>query len=151
MSDSDEHGYLIGRAEDPKNWGIPANTKGGIWAPLEKVIAPAYRANFVFMGVVTSQSGTEISLYQHDMSHEYVNVDADGRLYEWTGPGNVYLQITLSEARFRLVSGLVRAIEEGIDISADSKAISENLNYVRVKENPFGPAIHGTKKRPPAY
>jgi hypothetical protein len=113
--------YLLGDPTDAANWGDPTWTKGGQWAPLELVVAPRFRGNFMFMGVVTANVGDDqvaVSLYKHDMSREYVNVDENGTIYEWVGRDNWYRALeSFDEARSRLVGVLVEAIEGGIEIS----------------------------------
>jgi hypothetical protein len=122
--------YLLGGdASDAENWGDPKMTKGGKWAPLELVVAPKYRGNFMFMETVEANVGSKqvaVHLYKHDCTREYVNVDAEGKLYVWAG-GDRYAELSLEEARGRLVGGLLHAIEEGVDISRDMTAAYERL------------------------
>lgn len=111
-----------------RNWRDPALTKGGDWAPLELVVAPIYRANFMFMETVTvdvAGQQVEIFLYKHDMTREYVNVDAAGNLYAYQAGG--YVQTTLENAQSQLVPGLISAIDDGCDISRDMTSAYERL------------------------
>lgn len=124
--------YLLGDASDPANWGDSAFTRGGVWAPLELVVAPVFRANFMFMEIVPALVGAErieVYLYKHDLTREYVNVDQYGRLYVWDGDER-YLEIPLEQARHRLVGGLVSALESGVNISQDMRAAYERLARV---------------------
>ena len=50
------------------------------WAPLELVIGPKLRECFMFMG----RSG-ELYLYKHIDTRRYLNVDAEGRCFRYTG------------------------------------------------------------------
>lgn len=126
---SEHTNYLLGDASDTANWGDPTRTKGGKWAPLELVVAPKYRANFMFMETVDAVVGdnrVRVYLYKHDMTREYVNVDENGRLYMWAGD-DTYQELSVEEARGRLVGGLVHALEEGVDISRDMSEVWQRL------------------------
>lgn len=127
--------YLLGDATDAVNWGDADLTKGGTWAPLELVVAPRYRADFMFMGTVNARiagavfsvgTRVEIHLYKHSCTRQYVNVDKMGRLYEWAGDDG-YREVSLQEARRRFVSGLARAVESGVDIGQDMRAGYDHL------------------------
>lgn len=123
--------YLLGNPSDPANWGDSARTKGGQWAPLELVIAPIYRAKFMFMGIEEPDIDgkiVKVYLYKHDLTSEYVNVDADGDLYEYACPG--YRRLELEEARSRLVGQLCRMLEEGLDINYDLQPALKKLREV---------------------
>lgn len=121
--------YLLGNVDDTANWGDPSRTRGGVWAPLERVVAPAFRANFMFMSIVNAVVGAErvdVYLYKHDLTREYVNVDLQGRLYVWAGDDR-YTELPLEQARDRLIGGLLHAIENGVDISRDMRSAYEKL------------------------
>lgn len=123
--------YLLGDPADVANWGDPKLTKGGEWAPLELVVAPRYRARFMFMGIeeaVIDGAITKIYLYKHDFTHEYVNVDSTGQLFEFTGDG--YVTISLADARSRLVGHLVHMIEQGLDVNYDITPALEKLGTI---------------------
>lgn len=123
--------YLLGNPSDAANWGDPSLTKRGEWAPLELVVAPRYRARFMFMGIEEAAVGGDIAkvyLYKHDFTHEYVNVDAAGQLFEYTGDG--YVSVSLEKARSRLVGHLVKMMEDGLDINYDITPALEKVGRV---------------------
>ena len=50
------------------------------WAPLEQVLGPKLCEHFMFMG----RSG-ELYLYKHIETRRYLNLDAEGRCFRYTG------------------------------------------------------------------
>jgi len=50
------------------------------WAPLERVFGPQLCECFMFMG----RSG-ELYLYKHIDTRRYLNLDAEGRCFRYTG------------------------------------------------------------------
>ena len=52
------------------------------WAPLERVLGPNLCEHFMFMG----RSG-ELYLYKHIDTRRYLNLDAEGRCFRYTGNG----------------------------------------------------------------
>ena len=50
------------------------------WAPLERVLGPQLCECFMFMG----RSG-ELYLYKHVDTRRYLNLDAEGRCFRYTG------------------------------------------------------------------
>ena len=50
------------------------------WAPLERVLGPQPCECFMFMG----RSG-ELYLYKHVDTRRYLNLDAEGRCFRYTG------------------------------------------------------------------
>ena len=52
------------------------------WAPLEQVLGPKLCEHFMFMG----RSG-ELYLYKHIDTRRYLNLDAEGRCFRYTGNG----------------------------------------------------------------
>jgi hypothetical protein len=52
------------------------------WAPLEQVLGPKLCQCFMFMG----RSG-EFYLYKHIDTRRYLNLDAEGRCFRYTGNG----------------------------------------------------------------
>ena len=50
------------------------------WAPLERVLGPQLCECFMFMG----RSG-ELYLYKHIDTRRYLNLDAEGRCFRYTG------------------------------------------------------------------
>lgn len=50
------------------------------WAPLEQVLGPKLCENFMYMG----RSG-ELYLYKHIDTRRYLNLDAEGRCFRYTG------------------------------------------------------------------
>ncbi|MGB6871105.1 MAG: hypothetical protein WBD93_15945 [Acidobacteriaceae bacterium] len=50
------------------------------WAPLEQVLGPRLCGHFMFMG----RSG-ELYLYKHIDTRRYLNLDAEGRCFRYTG------------------------------------------------------------------
>ena len=52
------------------------------WAPLERVLGPQPCECFMFMG----RSG-ELYLYKHIDTRRYLNLDAEGRCFHYTGNG----------------------------------------------------------------
>jgi len=50
------------------------------WAPLEQVLGPRLCECFMFMG----RSG-ELYLYKHIDTRRYLNLDAEGRCFRYTG------------------------------------------------------------------
>lgn len=52
------------------------------WAPLEQMLGPRLCEHFMFMG----RSG-EIYLYKHWDTRRYLNLDAKGRCFRYTGNG----------------------------------------------------------------
>ena len=107
--------YLIGNANDPRNWGDRKTTRGGVWAALEKVIAPAYRSQFIFMQRLITEDGVEISMYLHEGAGTVVLVDDDGQSYRWLGNGMGFIPISMQEARTRLVGALLDAVDKEVD------------------------------------
>ncbi|AZU59762.1 hypothetical protein CFM90_26430 (plasmid) [Ralstonia solanacearum] len=75
---------------------------------------------------VVGDNRVRVYLYKHDMTREYVNVDENGRLYMWAGD-DTYQELSVEEARGRLVGGLVHALEEGVDISRDMSEVWQRL------------------------
>ena len=102
----DSDNYLLGDVSDAASSGDLASN-GGEWAPLELVIAPRYRGDFMFMGTVSARvsdqgmpvgNRVDVHRYKHVFSRQYVNVDKMGQLYEWAGDDN-YRSISLQDAR----------------------------------------------------
>lgn len=111
--------YLIGNPDDPRNWGDPKTTRGGIWAPLEKVVSPAYRTQFIFMQRLITEELVEISTYMHEPTGTLVLVDDEGQNYRWLGHGRGIVPVSVQEARTRLVAALLDAIDmEGSQTAA---------------------------------
>lgn len=110
--------YLIGNAEDPRNWGDLKTTRGGIWAPLEKVVAPAYRAHFIFVQRLITEGQVAISMYIHEPTSTLILVDDGGQNYIWLGYGMGIVPISIQEARTRLVEALL----DGIDAEVNARA-----------------------------
>ena len=52
------------------------------WAPLEQVLGPKLCEHFMFMG----RFG-ELYLYKHIDTRRYLNLDAEGRCFRYTGNG----------------------------------------------------------------
>lgn len=52
------------------------------WAPLEQMLGPELCKSFMFMG----RSG-EIYLYKHIDTRRYLNLDAQGQCFRYTGKG----------------------------------------------------------------
>ncbi len=52
------------------------------WAPLEQMFGPELCEQFMYMG----RSG-EISLYKHIVTRRYLNLDAQGQCFRYTGSG----------------------------------------------------------------
>ena len=52
------------------------------WTPLEQVLGPKLCQHFMFMG----RSG-ELYLYKHIDTRRYLNLDAEGRSFRYTGSG----------------------------------------------------------------
>lgn len=50
------------------------------WAPLEQMLGPELCESFMFMG----RSG-EIYLYKHIDTRRYLNLDAEGQCFRYTG------------------------------------------------------------------
>lgn len=101
-----ERNYLLGDAAD-FDAGDSSLSNGGEWAPLELVVAPRYRGDFMFMGTVSARvsdqampvgNRVDVHRYKHVFSRQYVNVDKMGQLYEWAGD-NHYRPISLQDAR----------------------------------------------------
>ena len=107
--------YLIGKADDPRNWGDYRTTRGGVWSALEKIVAPAYRAQFIFMQRLITEEQVEISMYLHEATGTMVLVDDEGQSYKWFGNGLGLIQITMQEARTRLVEALLDALDREVD------------------------------------
>ena len=61
------------------------------WAPLERVLGPQLCESFMFMG----RSG-ELYLYKHIDTRRYLNIDAEGRCFRYTG--NEYTREELRKA-----------------------------------------------------
>lgn len=106
--------YLIGNADDPRNWGDPRATRGGVWSPLEKVIAPAYRNQFIFVQRLLTDDLIGISMYLHETAGTMILVDDNGQSYEWLGNNMGFIPISVQEARIRLVTALLDQIEQEV-------------------------------------
>lgn len=119
--------YLIGNADDPRNWGDLKTTRGGIWAPLEKVVAPAYRSQFIFMQRLITDEGLEISMYMHEPTATMILVDDAGQNYTWLGYGMGIVPISMQEARTRLVEALLDAID--MDVSQNTARVADISHY----------------------
>jgi hypothetical protein len=52
------------------------------WAPLEQVLGPKLCEHFMFMG-----RSDELYLYKHIDTRRYLNLDAEGRCFQYTGNG----------------------------------------------------------------
>lgn len=52
------------------------------WTPLEQVLGPKLCERFMYMG----RSG-ELFLYKHIDTRRYLNLDAEGRCFQYTGNG----------------------------------------------------------------
>lgn len=97
--------YLVGfpskMDDDPKL------THGGVWAPLEQMVAPRYRSKFQFIEKVKVGS-VIIHRYQHHVTREALNIDEAGNLYS-----KAYRLLTIDEARLIMVPNLIQAIADG--------------------------------------
>jgi hypothetical protein len=107
--------YLIGTVDDPRNWGNRSTTRGGVWAALEKVVAPAYRNQFIFMQRLVTDDLVEISMYLHEATGTMILIDDDGQSYEWLGNGMGFVLISMQEAHTRLMSALLDAIDDEME------------------------------------
>ena len=65
------------------------------WRPLEAVLPMEWCGGFMWMNRVVS-GGVVIELYKHGITRRYLNFDADGTAYIWTGEG--YEPMDLDEA-----------------------------------------------------
>jgi hypothetical protein len=54
------------------------------WAPLEKVLPSQWCDGFMFMGYCG-----DIRLYKHGFTRNYLNLDAEGKTYRYTGTSYV--------------------------------------------------------------
>lgn len=73
--------FLIG----PPDEADPAPSRAATldWLPLERIVAPSLRAEFMFMGRGHSNDGDVICLYKHRDTREYLNIDTCGRMYRY--------------------------------------------------------------------
>jgi hypothetical protein len=71
-----------------------------LWDPLLKVLPEKTVAQFMFMGEVLCESGTHIFLYKHIWSRRYINLDRQGRAYQFRASeqGSHYVPVELSGA-----------------------------------------------------
>jgi hypothetical protein len=102
--------YLIGFYE-PADEANRSLTRGGIWMPLEKVIAPRCRVKFRYVDK-TEALGVLIYRYQNDLTKEYVIVDEQGNLYSGLKPAD-YRPITMNDARLFQVPNTIQAVADG--------------------------------------
>ena len=121
--------YLIGKAEDPRNWGDLRATRGGVWSALERVIAPAYRSQFIFVQRLVTDDLLEISMYMHEAAGVMVLVDDDGQSYEWLGNEMGFIPLSVQEARTRLVAALLDAIDQ--EITQGIPRHARDISYYR--------------------
>lgn len=107
--------YLIGNVDDPHNWGDKRTTRGGLWSALEKVIAPAYRNQFIFLQHFLTEDPLKISMYLHEATGTTILVDDHGQTYDWLGNGMGLIPISVQEARTRLVAALLDASDKELE------------------------------------
>lgn len=71
-----------------------------VWEPLLKVLPEKAIAQFMFMGEVLCESGTRICLYKHIWSRRYINLDQQGRAYQFrvSEQGSHYVPVEFSGA-----------------------------------------------------
>ena len=72
------------------------------WQPLEALLTPEQCRDFVFMGTVLNLDGTAIHLYKHRENKRYLNLDANGKTYEFVDFGQPYVEIERETAIARV-------------------------------------------------
>jgi hypothetical protein len=75
------------------------------WEPLRNVLEKDECKHFMFMASYVNSQGREIFTYKHIVTRMYINVDREGRFYQYTG--NDYCEIPSESA-------LKRFSDEGV-------------------------------------
>jgi len=71
-----------------------------LWDPILKVLPEKALGQFMFMGEVLCESGTRICLYKHIWTRRYINLDQQGRAYQFRASeqGSHYVPVELAAA-----------------------------------------------------
>ncbi len=71
-----------------------------VWEPLLKVLPEKAVTHFMFMGEVLWDHSTRIYLYKHIWTRRYINLDAQGRAYQFhaSAQGSHYVPVELTAA-----------------------------------------------------
>ena len=95
------------------------------WEPLEAVLPLPMCSGFMFMGHSTTWNNKPICLYKHGITRRYLNLDAKGQAYKYTGHGG-YTTIGLEEA--------IEHAFQGVEDMGHSRTTPYNSEFRAVRD-----------------
>lgn len=95
MESLDKHEKILALSQMLDQWAEENLGDSPDWRPLETALPLEWCGGFMWMNRVVS-GGVVIELYKHGITRRYLNIDTEGRAYEWTGEG--YEPMNLEEA-----------------------------------------------------
>lgn len=105
MESPDKHEKIRALSRMLDQWAEENLGDDPIWQPLESVVPADWCGGFMWMNRVVDK-GVVIELYKHGITRRYLNLDAEGGAYQWTGEG--YEPMPLEDAVEHVFGGLVK-------------------------------------------
>jgi hypothetical protein len=95
MESLEKHEKILALSQILDQWAEENLGEDPNWEPLEGVLPAEWCGGFMWMNRVVD-NGVVIELYKHGITRHYLNLDAGGGAYRWTGSG--YEPMSLEEA-----------------------------------------------------